>query len=148
MRRKLNLLLTFHSFWSEPNNFSQFGWIPIHLATTLITNSNKIAASPSFLVCVCVCVCVCACRCVCRSVVSDSSTPWTVAHQAPLSMQLSRQDYWNGLPFPSPEDLPNPRIEPRSPSFQVDSLSSKPQGKPPFPTRQMYLSTHFAQALF
>ena len=49
-------------------------------------------------------------------------TPWTVAHQAPLSMEFSRQEYWSGLPFPSPEDLPNPGIKPRSPALQADSL--------------------------
>ena len=48
------------------------------------------------------------------SVVSDSETPWTIARQAPLSMGLSKQEYWSGLPFPSPRDLPNPEIEPRS----------------------------------
>ena len=53
------------------------------------------------------------CMCVC-SVVSDSATPWTVACQAPLSMEFSRQESWNGLPFPSPEDLPNPGIKPTS----------------------------------
>ena len=54
--------------------------------------------------------------CVLRhSVVSDSATPWTVAHQAPLSMGLFRQEYWSGLPFPTPRDLPNPGIEPESP---------------------------------
>ena len=41
-------------------------------------------------------------------------TPWTIAHQAPLTMELSRQEYWRGLPFPSPGDLPNPGIEPTS----------------------------------
>ena len=51
------------------------------------------------------------------------ATPWTVARQAPLSMGFSRQEYWNGLPFPSPEDLPNPGIEPGSPpALQADSL--------------------------
>ena len=49
-----------------------------------------------------------------RSVVSDSATPWTVAHQAPLSMGFSRQEYWSGLPCPPPGDLPDPRIEPAS----------------------------------
>ena len=44
------------------------------------------------------------------SVVPDSATPWTVAHRAPLSMEFSRQEYWNGLPFPSLEDLLNPGI--------------------------------------
>ena len=47
--------------------------------------------------------------------------PWTVACWAPLSMEFSRQEYWNGLPFPSPGDLPNPGIKPRSPALQADS---------------------------
>ena len=58
------------------------------------------------------------------------ATPWTVAYQAPPSMGFSRQEYWSGLPFPSPRDLPNPGIEPRSPAFQADALTSKPPGKP------------------
>ena len=64
-----------------------------------------------------------------RSVVSNSTTPWTVAHQAPLSMGFSRQEYWRGLPFPSPGDLPNPEIEPRPPALQADALTSEPLGK-------------------
>ena len=56
--------------------------------------------------------------------------PWTVAYQAPLSMEFSRQEYWSGLPFPSPGDLPNPGIEPRSPALQADTLLSEPPGKP------------------
>ena len=55
-------------------------------------------------------------------------TPWTVAHQAPLSKGLSRQEYWSGLPFPSPGDLPNPGIKPKSPALQADSLLSEPPG--------------------
>ena len=58
------------------------------------------------------------------------ATPWTVAHQAFLSMGFSRQEYWSGLPFPSPEDLPNPGIETRSPALQADTLTSEPPGKP------------------
>ena len=58
------------------------------------------------------------------------ATPWTVARQAPLSMGFSRQEYWSGLPFPSPGDLPNPGIEPGSPALQADTLSSEPPGKP------------------
>ena len=54
------------------------------------------------------------------------ATLWTVARQAPLSMGFSRQEYWSGLPFPSPEDLPNPGIEPGSPALQADALSSEP----------------------
>ena len=57
-------------------------------------------------------------------------TPWTVAHQAPQSMGFSRQEYWSGLPFPSPGDLPNPGIKPRSPALQVNALTSEPPGKP------------------
>ena len=56
--------------------------------------------------------------------------PWTVAYQAPPSMGFSRQEYWNGLPFPSPEDLPDPGIEPGSPALQADALPSEPPGKP------------------
>ena len=52
-------------------------------------------------------------------------TSWTVACQAPLSMRFSRQEYWSGLPFPSPGDLPDPRIEPWSPALQADSLPSE-----------------------
>ena len=49
-------------------------------------------------------------------------TPWTVAHQASMSMGFSRQEYWSGLPFPSPGDLPEPGIEPESPALQADCL--------------------------
>ena len=58
------------------------------------------------------------------------ATPWTVAYHAPPSMGFSRQEYWSGLPFPSPGDLPNPGIEPGSPAFQADALTSEPPGKP------------------
>ena len=56
------------------------------------------------------------------------ATPWTVARQAPPSMGFSRQEYWSGLPFPSPGDLPDPGIKPRSPALQVDALTSEPPG--------------------
>ena len=52
--------------------------------------------------------------------------PWTVDHQAPPSMGFSRQEYWSGLPFPFPRDLPDPGIELRSPALQADSLPSDP----------------------
>ena len=58
------------------------------------------------------------------------ATPWTIACQAPPSMGFSRQEYWSGLPSPSPGDLPNPGIEPRSPTLQADTLTSEPPGKP------------------
>ena len=53
----------------------------------------------------------------------------TVVRQAPLSMGFSRQEYWSGLPFPSPGDLPNPGIEPGSSASQADALPSEPPGK-------------------
>ena len=59
-----------------------------------------------------------------------SATPWTVARQAPLSMGFSRQECWSGLPFPSPEDIPDQGTEPTSFALQVDSLPSEPLGKP------------------
>ena len=62
-------------------------------------------------------------------------TSWTVAHQVPLSMEFPRQEYWSGQPFSSPGDVSHPGIEPRSPSFQANSLPSEPPGKP-----QHYLS--------
>ena len=61
---------------------------------------------------------------------SSFATPWTLAYQASLSMGFSRQDYWSGLPFPSPGDLPDPWIEPGSPALQMDALLSEPPGKP------------------
>ena len=57
------------------------------------------------------------------------ATPWTVAHKAPLSMEFSRQEYWSGLPFPSPGDLLSPGIEPRAFALQADALPSEPPGK-------------------
>ena len=56
--------------------------------------------------------------------------PWTVVYQASLSVGFSRQEYWSGLPFPSPGDLPDPGIEPRYPALQADALPSEPPGKP------------------
>ena len=57
------------------------------------------------------------------------ATPWTVAHQAPLSMESSKKEYWSGQPFPSPRDLPNRGIKPRPPALLEDSLLSEPTGK-------------------
>ena len=58
------------------------------------------------------------------------ATPWTVAYQAPPSMRFSRQEYWSGLPFPSPGDLPDSGTELRSPSLRADALPSEPPGQP------------------
>ena len=67
--------------------------------------------------------------CVCLSRIQLFVTPWTVAHQAPLSMGFSRQEYWSELLCPSPADLPDPGIEPGSAALQADSLPSEPPGK-------------------
>ena len=84
-------------------------------------------------VCVCVCVYVCVCTRTC-SVMSDSfATTWTVARQAPLSMGFPRQEYWSGWPFPSPEDLSDPRIDPTSlecPALAGEFLATAPPKKP------------------
>ena len=61
-----------------------------------------------------------------------------IVHQAPLSMEFSRQEYWSGLPFSSPGDLPDPGIELMSPALQVDSLPSEPLGKPIVKERGYY----------
>ena len=85
----------------------------------------------------CLYVCVLSC-----SVVSNSCDPinletlWTVACQASLPMGFSRK-YWSGLPFPSPWDLPDLRIEPRSPALQADSLLTELQGKPLYATLKL-----------
>ena len=71
------------------------------------------------------------------------ATLWTVAHYAPLSMGFSRQEYWSGLPFPSPGDLPDPGIKPRSPALQADALTSEPPGKPP----GVYITGHLQISL-
>ena len=61
---------------------------------------------------------------------SDSAIPWTASCPTPLSTEFSRQESWGGLPFPSPGDLPDLGIEPRSPTLQADSLPAELQGKP------------------
>ena len=59
-----------------------------------------------------------------------TATPWTVAYQAPPSMEFFRHEYWSGVPLPSPVDLPDPGIEPGSPALQADALPSEPPGEP------------------
>ena len=67
-------------------------------------------------------------------------TEWTVACQASLSMGFFRQEYWSGLPLPSPGALPDPGIKPRSPTLQADALPSEPPGKPQY--------TYYTDTLF
>ena len=91
--------------------------------------------------CVCVCVCVCLCVRVCIHVVvvvrspncvSLFATPRTAAFQGSLSMGFFRQEYWSGLPFPSPGDLPDPGIEPMSPALAGGFFTTEPPGKPAY----------------
>ena len=70
-------------------------------------------------------------------------TPGTVFCQSPLSMEFCRQEYWSGLPFPSPGDLPNPGTEPKSPALQVDSFCLSHQGSPINPKLLIYPSSPF-----
>ena len=70
------------------------------------------------------------------------TNPWTVACQVPLFMEFSRQEYWSGLPCPSPGDLPDPGIKPRSPALQADSLPSDPPGKPSLSAYPVLNSSH------
>ena len=66
-----------------------------------------------------------------HSVISQlSETPWTIACQAPLSMEFSRLEYWSGLPFASPGDLPDPGVEPASPALAGGVFTTVPPGKP------------------
>ena len=73
---------------------------------------------------------------------SDCATPWTVAYQAPQSMESSRQEYWSGLPFPSPGDLPDPGTEPGSPMSQAHALPSAP---PPVDVKTAVKALSFAE---
>ena len=66
----------------------------------------------------------------CQCMAKTTVTPWTLAYQAPPSMEFSRQEYWTGLPFTSPGNLPDPGIEPESSALQADALPSEPLGKP------------------
>ena len=88
------------------------------------------------------------CMLSCFTPVRLFATVWTIVQQDPLSIEFSRQEYWSGLPFPFPGDLPNPGINSGSPALQADSLQSEPPGKPTpefrpllttFPSRQALL---------
>ena len=74
-------------------------------------------------------------------------TPWTIAHQAPLSMGFSRQEYWGGLPLPSPEHLPNPGIKPVSPAWQADSLPLSHLGSPLLSINLVFFFFFFLKAV-
>ena len=97
-------------------------WWKTHLQALLSCWQNSVFCGCRTEVSACVCVYVS------HSVVSNSATPWTIAYQAPLSMEFSRQEYWSGLLFPSPGDLPKPGIEPRSSALWADAVPSEPPG--------------------
>ena len=91
------------------------------------TEENKISSLKNISACVCMLSCI-----------QLFAAPRTVAHQAPLSIGFSRQEYWSGLPFPSLGHLPDPGIEHRSPASQADSFPSMPPGKPSLPISVYY----------
>ena len=72
------------------------------------------------------------------------ATPWTVAYQDPLSIRFSRPEYWSGMPFPSPGDIPNPGIELGSASLWADTLSSEPPGMPYVCFKQIKMKSPFS----
>ena len=113
--KKYFFQITFHYRLSQGIEYSSLCYTVVPLFTYFIRNSSSY------------------CFCFCCYVVSNSATPWTVAHQVPLSMGFSRQEHWNGLPFPSPWDLPNPGIEPASlasPILPGGFFTIMPHGKP------------------
>ena len=88
-------------------------------------------------------------KCQLLSPVQFFQTPWTVACQVPLSMGFSIQERWSGLPFPSPEDLPNPGIEPGYSTLEADSLLSEPSKKPRHSKRLFnFISTRKSNLIF
>ena len=98
-------------------------WLCVWEAKPSAFQMFRRTAGHSLCVCVCVCVLV-------TQLCPTLATPWTISHQAPLSVKFSRQEYWSGLPFSSPADLPDPDIEPGSPALQADALPSELLGKP------------------
>ena len=107
---------------------------PTQFKSTVQKKEKKCGkASHSVCVCVCVCVCMRVCMSACASVLSCVwlfAIPWFVARPAPLLMGFFRQEYWSGLPFSPPGDLPNPGIESLSPALQVHSLQLHHLGRP------------------
>ena len=93
-------------------------WLCVWEAKPSAFQMFRRTAGHSLCVCVCVCVLV-------TQLCPTLATPWTISHQAPLSVKFSRQEYWSGLPFSSPGDLPDPDIKPGSPALQADALPSE-----------------------
>ena len=109
------------------------GIVALHALYWLLSRHSSgvmSSALKAFVVLICCCLVIKSCL--------TLATPWTVAHQAPLSMGFLRQAYWSGIPFPSPGDLPYPGIKPTSPALQVNSLPAGPSGN----TNSDYCSRH------
>ena len=106
--------------WTERG--SQVRWTPGSVTTSWVTSGKWSSSEPLFEPLDSMCVLV--------ARVWLFATPWPVACQALLFMGFLRQEYWSGLPFSSPGDLPHPRIERGSPAFKADSQPSEPPGKP------------------
>ena len=107
--------------------FCHFSFISNQIPNLFTFTFSCIRTFPTISI---VTVCVCVCVCVLFSHVWLSATPWTIACQAPLSMEFSKQEYWSGLLLLSLGNLLPPGIEPRSPALQTDSWPSEPPGRP------------------
>ena len=138
------------TFWGTSKMFSKAAE-PLYIPNRALDSLGMLSHLPSktfyylWYPTLCVCVCVCVYKWKSLSHVWLFATPWAVAHQAPLSMEFCRQEYWSGWLFPSPGDLPNPGIEPRPPTLQVDSLPSRPPGNPLYmATSYIFFSSNFS----
>ena len=109
--------------------FCHFSFISNQIPNLFAFTFSCIRIFPTISI-VTVCVCVCVCVCVLFSHVWLFATPWTVACQAPMSMEFSKQEYWSGLLFLSLGNLLPPGVEPRSPALQTDSWPSEPPRSP------------------
>ena len=114
-------------------------WAPVHRVTKSQTQLKQLSMhaycayiNPNLLIYPLVTISLFCMLVFSRSVMFDSAIPWTIAHQAPLSMGFSRQEYWSGQPFSSQGDLPDPGIKPGSPAMKADTLPSEPPGGPKF----------------
>ena len=104
------VLLPVQSAWLPTGPHQVYTLLPGHFLPRWFLQNSILAAA-------------CISESECRSVVSDSATPWTVQYT-----EFSRPEYWSGQPFPSPGDLPDPGVEPRSPTLHMDSLPAEPPG--------------------
>ena len=131
-----NKNINYNIYWKDVQTpICTVAWFIIFIISRYRNNVNAhewMKTTLSLFPYMCVCVCLCARTCVlCH--VWLFMTPWTAVHQAPLSMEFSRQEYWSGLPFPTPGDLSDPGIEPMSPVSPVMAdgfFTTEPPGKP------------------